>query len=483
MRNNYRLADILYITAYFSFLSPADLPAQPVETIDRLRNKAEMLYAKGDYTQALTAYLDGYRLARRLDPVRAANLTVDISSIYHMQGDYRRGATICQAGVALLTGAATKPDSVWFKLNSSLGEMYKKLNSQDSCYLYFSRANAILQKHPELESRIPEYVIYHYNNQGMMYVRDGGYTEGLSYLTKALFIAEKHAASKEDVAILQNNLGEIYEQLGLFGKALLLRKSAITIYPKNDFYKYQIYNGASWDALQSTAYNEGIFYATIALSLAKSIARTAPEKSNSIVGPLALNRLGYGYYLAGHYKKSDRYYIWAINRFIKQFGSKGIGTATSYLGLAHNYKIQKRIDDALFYCQKAVISSHLIFTSTNLSSNPDPEQTLSEQSLFEALVLKAILLTERFSVTKKVNDLHNSHAAYEHALAIADAMRKGYNALETKWFFATQVRPAYLGAFETAYTLYGHTRKAADKERTFRLLERLKATALSRRDP
>ena len=136
-----------------------------------------------------------------------------------MKGDYRHGATICHEGVTLLRQARTQPDSVWFKLNSSLGEMYKKQNNQDSCYLYFSRANAILQQHPELESRIAEYVIYHYNNQGMMYVRNNAYTEGLGYLIKALSVTEKQDASQEDIALLQNNLGGLYERLGQFQKA------------------------------------------------------------------------------------------------------------------------------------------------------------------------------------------------------------------------------------------------------------------------
>lgn len=479
MLNNYSFLQIIWLIVCFNSLLSRPLSAQSTETIDRLRNKAESLYAQGDYPKALTHYLDGYRLARRTDGVRAANLAVDISSIYHMRGEFRRGATLCHEGVTLLQRAATQPDSVWFKLNSSLGEMYKKLNDQDSCYLYFSRANALLQQHPELENRIPDYVIYHYNNQGMMYVRAGGYTEGLSYLTKALAIAEKKATSKEDIAILQNNLGELYEGLGLFKKALLLRKSALRNYPKKDFYKYQIYSGISWDALQHASYREGLFYATNAFILSKSIAEKTPTHSNLLAATLALNWIGKSYYLLGNYEQAVEYYKSALKRHNAILGNRGNVVAYSYLGLANAEKARGHLTKALLLCQSALIASHLDFHSNKLSSNPTPEQALSDQSLFESLVLKAELLSQRFNSTGRLADLHNAYLTYECALAVADAMRKSYNALDTKWFFATQVRPAYLRAFETAYSFYQHTHKADDQERAFSLLERAKAAALT----
>ncbi len=479
MTKIYPSTKIVFLIVYFSGLTCTPALSQSTETIDRLRNKAEMLYAQGDYKQALTNYLDGYRLARQLDPVRAANLTVDISSIYHMQGDYRRGAVLCQEGVMLLKGATTQPDSVWFKLTSSLGEMYKKLNSQDSCYLYFSRANTLLQKHPELENRIPAYVIYHYNNQGMMYVRDGGYTEGLSYLTKALSIAEKHTASKEDIAILQNNLGELYERLGNMNKAIALRKSALRNYTKNDFYKCKIYNGLSKDALHDGLYEETALYAEETIMLAKSITQSTPAQSTKRSLIIALTCLGECAYLTGKYYEAETYFNAAIKHHKRYYGDQGDIIPLSYLGLATIQRGQNQLDNALLYCQQAIIASHLNFTSTNVSSNPTPEQALSEQSLFKALVLKAELLSQCYSKGKKITDLRNAHSAYVHALAVADVMRKRYSALETKWFFATQVRPAYLSAVETAYTLHTQTQKNPDREQAFSLLEQSKAVAFA----
>lgn len=475
----YKFALLLYLITLFTYLRPTILRAQSVETIDRLRNKAEKLYAEGNYSQALSNYLDSYHLARKLDNVRAANLTVDISSIYHMQGDYRRGASLCLEGVALLKQATTQPDSVWFKLNSSLGEMYKKLNKQDSCYLYFSRANNLLRRHPELESRIADYVIYHYNNQGMMYVREGGYTEGLSYLTKAISVAEKHTTSNEDIAILQNNLGELYEGLGQFEKALALRKSAARLYAKNDFYKYQIYSGVTWDALQSKSYKEAITYSKQALSLSRSLAKTNPTQANLLAETLILNHLGQYYYQLGEYDQASNHYNRSILLHQKYLIKKGKIIADSYVGLASVQQAKGNIESALQLSQQAILANQLQINSGHMTDKLTASDAISEKGLFEAITLKAGLLWRRFQQKKNRADAQLALNTYEQALATADALRKSYNALDTKWFFATQVQPTYIKAFETAWSLYTYTHLPADKEHAFSLLERSKAATLA----
>ncbi|GAB3504460.1 CHAT domain-containing protein [Spirosoma knui] len=465
---------ILYQVLIYLISLYSTIQAQSIADIDRYRNWAEEQYSQGNYNLAYTNYLYAYRLAARLDFVQAANLAVDISSIYHMQDDYRRGAAICHEGAALLRRARTQPDSVWFKLNSSLGEMYKKLNKPDSCYLYFSRANTILQQHPELESRIAEYVIYHYNNQGMMYIRNNAYTEGLGYLSKALSITKKQGGSKEDVAILQNNLGGLYERLGQFQKAFDLRKLALNNYSKKDEYVCKIYNGLAGDAFQIKAYDEAILYANKAMALAKAIMRATSTQATRRSVSIALNYLGKCAYAVGQFTQAETYF----KKALQDSENKG-NVAENYIGLARIKQSQQQIDSALVYCQQAIVASCTDFTAADIATNPTSAQALLEQGLFMALSLKATLFLERFNASKKIADLHNASITYERALTVADAMRKSYNVLETKWFFANQVRPAYLEAFETAYLLYSQTRKPADKERAFRLMERSKAATLA----
>ncbi|MCX6214616.1 CHAT domain-containing tetratricopeptide repeat protein [Spirosoma sp.] len=466
----YQIFTGLCLISVFGYLAGASASAQTVQQIDSLRNQAEKLYAQGNYDQALISYLRGYQVARRIDYVRAANLTVDISSIYHMQGKYRLGANICQEGVALLKRAPAQPDSMKFKLNSSLGEMYKKLNSQDSCYLYFSQANTILQKHPELESRIADYVIYHYNNQGMMYVRAGGYNEGLSYLTKALSIAEKQATPQENIAILQNNLGEVYEQLGLFDKALALRKSAIQLYAKNDSYKCKMYNGITWNALRSRNYPEAYQSAQNALRLYRHLEKKRAGKEDVPLKAEMLAYLGDYYNALKNTNQADGYYDLAISLSPQKFGRTYV---LSTLGKAAVQQQRNNLPRALAYCQQAIDGAHFNASST--------DEIIWEQGLFQAQILKASLLARQFQLKKDVRDGQQALQAYQDALQVADAIRKSYNVLDTKRFFATQVRPAYIQAFETAYALYDFTEKEADKEQAFRLLERSKSAALADR--
>lgn len=468
MVKNYRLSQVLYLTVLIGYIGCNALQAQTAGAIDQLRNKAETLYAEGDYDQALTYYQDGYRLARKLDKVRAANLAVDISSIYHMQGNYQRGAKLCYEGILLLKQAPSQPDSVWFKLNSSLGEMYKKLNKQDSCYLYFSRANIILQKHPELENRIANYVIYHYNNQGMMYVRAGGFSEGFSYLTKAIAIAEKYTKSKEDLAILQNNLGELHEKLGEFDKALSLRKSAVLLCSNHDYLKCNIYVGITWNALQSHKYPEAYRSAKIALGLYQKIEQEGILKGNLPLKLKILQYLGDYYCASGNADKADFFYDSIIVQSSENFGQTYI---RSKLGKATVQQLRNNLPKALAYCEQAINASYFNASPT--------ERVIWEQGLFDAQTRKATLLIQQFQQQKNIKLIQLALNAYQESLQIADAMRKSFTVLDTKWFFATKVRQTYITAFETAYQLYTQTHLTTDKERAFSLMERSKAASLT----
>ncbi|MGV3560266.1 CHAT domain-containing protein [Larkinella arboricola] len=474
---------VIQIVFHFTLLllatSNFPLSAQSTGSIDRLRNRAEFLYSQGDYSKALIFYLKGYHLARQTDPVRAANLSVDISAIYHVQGNFRRGASICQEGLALIQQAAIQPDSVKFKIYSSLGEMYKKLGNQDSCYLYFSQANAMLQRQPELENRISDYVIYHYNNQGMMYVRSGGYKEGLGYLNKALLIAERHTTSQADIAIIYNNLGGLYEKLGEFKKALELRRSAARLYTKKDIYQYLIFSGMAWDALQLKSYAECKLYAQKAMSLSPLITRQNVSGQSLMPKTLALYYLGEYYYATGQPTRAAKTFKQVVKNHAANLSDKGANLAYSFLGLARIHRQIGQTKAALAFCQQALMASHSSFREPDLSRNPGPSGALFDQALFTSLALKAELMAEQFQTQRDVKTLQLSLATYEHALAVADFMRRSYNALDTKWFFAARVRPIYLQAFETAYLLHSHLKDTTSFQQVLNLAERSKAVVLA----
>lgn len=467
------------LTGLLVILSNTFLFAQSVAKIDRLRSRAELLYSQGDYPKALVYYLDGYRLACRVDPARAANLAVDISAIHHIQGNYQLGAQVCQEGLKLIQKATIPSDSVRFKLYSSLGEMYKKLNKQDSCYLYFSLANKLLREHTELENRVSDYVIYHYNNQGMMYVRAGGYTEGLGYLNKALLVAERHTASLADMAILYNNIGGLHEKLGDFKKALELRELAARSYRKNDIYKYLIYSGSSWDAMQLGRYSESRFYAQKALELARIIANENSPEQNLVTRTLALSYLGECYFAMGLYQQAHDAFSQVVEQYTTHRRYKGNTIAKSLLGLARIHQKKGETEQALTYCQRAIVASHLSFQERNLAKNPAPDGAIADQALFAALALKAELLSNQFQAKKDPQALHLSLITYRHALAVADLMRRSYNALDSKWFFTAKVRPVYLQAFETAFALQTYAGDQRNFQQVFAMAEQSKASVLA----
>lgn len=479
MGKMYRLRQWLWVSWLGAAGLSGPLYARNPEKIDQLRNQAEALYSRGDYQQALSVYRQGYRLAYGTDPVRAANLAVDISSVYHMQGDFRKGASVCLEGLQLLKKSPVALDSVRFKLCSSLGEMYKKLNLKDSCYLYFSEANATLRRNPVLEAQIPDYVIYHYNNQGMMYVRSGSYSEGLGYLTKALSMAEKYRPHSEDIGILRNNLGQVYEGLGVFDKGLALRKSAVSLYPKQDNTKGLMFCGIAIDAIRVKAFPEALRYASLALSLARTLQKSAHNPADVELEALALYRIGQCYRQLHRPGPAEKALREAIRRYRASGAPGGYLISLACNELALLKQEQGQTAQALDLYQQSLQGVETRLQPRNSKPASGLDLSLIETGLFEALTGKAHLLFGLYRTDKKEDHIRRACQTYQQALRVADAMRRSYNALPTKWFFTNKVHPAYQDAFEAAFALATHTRQPSDYETAFALMEQGKSAALS----
>src|SRR5690606_39967858 len=111
---------------------------------DHHRAEGERLYDQEKYDESLYHYQKAFELIREKDKIRAANLCNDMSSVYYALQMPDSSIVKCYEGLALLSkiDQESKPDSIYFKLYSSLGTMYHALARTDSSDRKSTRLNS-----------------------------------------------------------------------------------------------------------------------------------------------------------------------------------------------------------------------------------------------------------------------------------------------------------------------------------------------------
>jgi CHAT domain-containing protein len=455
--------------------APSLLPAAfPTHPADAYRARAEALYYGGHYPQALVQYRKAYELVKRSDGVRAANLCVDISTIHYTSGDYGQAATLCYRGLSHLKGVPDAPDSVLFKLYSSLGEMYTKLGNRDSCAWFFDQGNRMVERNAALQKQIPAYVLYHFNNQGLMHVRTGNYSSGIVFLRRALLIAGD-VGYAHDAAVVRNNLALLYEQRGEYPEALRLRRQALAAYPAEDIQKCLILSGIGWNLMHAPDYPAALRHLEQSLALYRKITKRKAAFDNPAFEANLLNNFGRCYGALGRPGAAVRAYTRAAARLRAAYGPQGKALAESYLGLAVLHDGRGDFARAVACTDQAIAAS-----GGGLPAGPAGRPRLVyEKTFYEVLRFRGELACRRHGQQPGRHLLEQALEAYQAAIGVAHQLRRSYNASEASLYFQSTVYPVYESAFETAYALYRLTGQARYRETAFGILEKSRAAVLA----
>lgn len=201
---------------------------------DHHRAEGERLYDQEKYDESLYHYQKAFELIREKDKIRAANLCNDMSSVYYALQMPDSSIVKCYEGLALLSkiDQESKPDSIYFKLYSSLGTMYHALARTDSSTYYFLLSDQLIEDNTELADQIPEYVLHHYLNQGISVWRKHRYYDSITYFEKAMGLARRKKMTSE-LGYIYSNLAEVYSLLNQHEKALKMRMLAIQQIPSS----------------------------------------------------------------------------------------------------------------------------------------------------------------------------------------------------------------------------------------------------------
>lgn len=445
---------------------------------DKYRQRAEALYGEAKYEEAITWYEKAYGLVRQTDPVRAANLCVDLSSMDYMKNHTRQATDRCLLGLRYINKLKTAPDSLRFKLFSSLGTYYKALYRKDSALVYFRKADALLVHNPSVEQQIPLYVLYHFNNQGNWFLKMGNYSKSLSYLAKAREVALTRDLT-EDIASIESNLGECYDAMSDINKALAHRLLANKFYYKKDIQKCGNLSGIGWTLYKLKRYPESLRYFTEAEQLLM-VVRRGKKLTDYLSDQIHLWRMMSSCYReANQLSISDHFITQALRLHRQYIGNQGALLAQVLVEKGELHEVRHEPEQAAKAYQAAIRA--VCRDTTGLAAtwrNPSVETATDEATLLLAAAHKAAVLKKRYATTRESIYLNASVDTYRFCVRLQQRIRHGIDTDQSQVIFSTHQHSLVPEGVAVAFEAYQHQQTPALRETLFQFFEQAQAGSL-----
>lgn len=453
------------------YLSVLNVHAQ---TSDSFRKKAESLFEKEDYKNATIYYQKAFKLAQSTnDYIRMANLCVDISTMEHIEGHFANGATLCRSGLNFMTKSTNKPDSTYFKLYSSLGEMYKKLNRNDSSIYFFELGNILIAKKKFLEKQIPDYVAFHFSNQAIMYYSHGDYQKAINFTEKGLTLVN----TPRERAIILNNIANYYEKLGDVNKAYNQHLKSLSLYSSDDFEKCKLLIATANDLMSLKKYSQAKEYFIKSQQLFLKAQKRLHLKNVEL--DVKINyHLGQVYSLLDDRKKGLLYLNQAKVQYHKEYGKKGTLLAMIYLEMAKNIDFNNNIK-ALNFLQSSLETISIDFIGKYYDDNPNENDIIDNLLGFYILKEKGKRLFEQFKITNDIVFLKESIKSYDIAINLIRKNRKRFEERDSKQDFIKKIYPVYEEYVSTLFEMYQVKKEKWIIEKMFSVVDEGKNSTLS----
>ena len=445
---------------------------------DKYRQKAEENAANGNDEEAGSWYKKAYELVRHTDPVRAANLCLDLSSMDYQKNDTRKAIDWCLVGLRYLRPLKVAPDSVRFKLFSGLGTYYKAVYRTDSALLYFRQADQLLVRHPDIETQIPLYVLYHFNNQGNWFLKMGNYSRSLSYLAQARKLAEK-AGEQEDLSNIESNRAGCYEKMGELDEALTHRLLADKFYSRPDRQKSENLSGIGWTLYKLKRYNEALPYFGRAEQLLTHL-RQGQKPTDYLAAQLHLCRMMSSCYRAmNQLAIAGRYTTQAIHLHRQYLGNQGTLLAEVFIEKGKLHEARQETSQAITSYQAAIRA--VCRDTTGLADsgqNPAMETASDEATLLLAASQKAAVLKKQYGVTHQRRYLNASVATYRFCVGLQQRIRHGIDTDQSQVIFSNRQYALVPDAIAATFEAYQLNKSAPLRETLFQLFEQAQAGSL-----
>ncbi|WP_461097201.1 CHAT domain-containing protein [Spirosoma luteolum] len=358
---------------------------------------------------------------------------------------------------------------------SSLATFYSARYRPDSAQYCFRRADALLIQNPRIETEIPLYVLYHFNNQGNWFFRLGNYTRSLVVLTKAQTIANRFALTDE-VAYIESNVAGCYNTMGQHEKALIhMRRAAALNITDRVRWRYTLGIGWTLHALDRPA--EALQYLRQA---DRQLVRLRRQAADHVPDQIMVWRMMSNCYrLANRPDKAEQYASRAVDLHRRYLGRHGGGLAQALLEVGQNYEYRRQLSPALQSYQDAILAVCQDTARPGvLAYNPPLASATDETILLSAAVRKARALKQLYVLTHNRAHLQASAATYRYCVELQQRIRHGIDADQAQLVFSEQQHRLVPDALATTMELYELHRSSSLRETLFSLFEQSQAASL-----
>ncbi len=339
------------------------------------------------------------------------------------------------------------------------------------------------------------------NNMATLYHQNGNYRLAIKYYMQSLNLIPPTKAYKESLAMSYHNIGKCYQDQGDFDNALRYFPKALELYqkfstetsPKNipgclfDWAKAlknknQLDSAFVYFEKSIKAGNqikqERDYLDPVKLLCYQNMAdlflqkQQIPKALNYIDKALALQKgksfkdahLSYRMLSKIHAHNKDWEQQFALlnqcNKMVleqyKDF-EKHQEIAKSFLDIGKFYQQQGKLDSALSFFQKALLTNTLDFNPTDLATMPPLENLLDLNTALDIIRQKGksfyqIALSHQEK--EKKENLELALATYHYATQIIQQIRQTYSAEGSKLHLSGKVKPIFEEAIQVAQLLY-----------------------------
>jgi CHAT domain-containing protein len=428
---------------------------------DSLRLHAEKLFDQEKYDESLKYYQLAFQEVAHSDKVRAANLCNDISSAHYGLNQFDESVASCQKGLDILKSSSVRPDSLYFKLYSSLGTMFHRKAQSDSSTYYFLLSDKLLENNA-LSDEIPEYVLHHYLNQGRAVWRKYRYYDSISYFEKALELSKREKMNSE-LFYIYSSLAEVHDLLNRHEKALEWRLMAIHEVPEERVQsRLSLYTGVG---------------NTYRLLNKKDSALAWYDKSLQMVTKIPnLNenyKIQHLYILTGlaniHLEKGEAAKARSLlSQAIRLYKQEGLQRAVLHsrilVALGKYERFIGNTTSAIRYFEAAY---RQLLSDSLQTGTPDPRSVKHPKFALKALSAKTETVNNRYTNGHNMDDLEESYRLYSDLIILKkESYREVASSIDDRFNYTADTQPIMEGAILNGLEYY-------EKKKSPELLEAL----------
>ena len=406
---------------------------------------------------------------------RIVVIYTNLGAMYNALGDYQKSFDYCSRAINILNSLDDGVDEYFAYNYNTLGTLSVAKGLYPEAIDYFEQALQIwLKQYGEAHLGVATFRM----NIGEIARRKGDYEKALLYLEKTLSTFEHLGIEVHQVVgSCYTNIGSVYSEIREYDKALSTLFKAKEIWTAIGDQHYSlavVNNNISNVYLYTHNYDTAIIYLEKAIDILKNSFPT----SHPDLGLYYFN-LGKCYSLKKEYGKANDYYDIATELIINSKGEKhpDLSALYRYYGQLHMAQQQNR--KALGYFQKAMIANVQGFDNADIFANPELENILSKTYLVYVLEDKAKVFYQLFhEYPDSLIFLETALKTGGLAIQLLDIIRNDYKSEGSKFFLNKDFASVFKSTLNYAIKMYQISSDNVYFQKAFNIAERSKSAVL-----